>query len=178
MNTEFNHEALRRAIDPTTEEQLHDPSPYKTPRRVAEILYRGMKFYERPEVTHGELCHETISWRLIHNHYLGLRWVTVTEYAKGLYRLRNDVYADIPKKLWPFARPAIRNFELTFHWSEFTNNLLGRQVYEFCNAVAEVPFQYPWKQFEGVETYPQYAWTPRAKMAKALKCQPSGGKGL
>ena len=177
MNEEVNYEALRRAVDPTSEEMLHDPSPYKTPRQVAETLYRGMMFFDQLQVAQSALCHETISWRLIHIHYLGLRWVTVTEYAKGLYRLRNDVYADIPKKLWPFARPAIRNFELTFHWSEFTEKLVGRHVYEFCNAVAVDPFHYPWEQFTDQETYPQYAWTARAQMAEALKKQPVGGKG-
>jgi hypothetical protein len=176
MNEANNHKALRCFLGPTSEEMLHDPSPYKTPRRVAEILYRGMAFPDQPEVAQSELCHETISWRLIHQHYLGLRWVTVTEYAKGLYRLRNDTHADIPKKLWPFARPAIRSFELTFHWSEVRGDL-GREVYEFCNAVAEAPFHYPWKRFEEVETYPQYAWTPQAQKAEALKRQSTGGKG-
>ena len=176
MSQEFNYEAARRALAPTPEEMLHAPSPFKTPRRVAEILYRRMMFFDRPDASQSGLCHETISWRLIQKNNLGLRWVTVTEYAKGLYRLRNDVYADIPKKLWPFARPAIRSFELTFHWSEFTDDLVGQQVYEFCNAVAVEPFHYPWQQFADVETYPQYAWTPQAQMAEALKRQPPGGE--
>lgn len=174
MNSEINYEALRRASDPTPEEQLHAPSPFKTPRRVAEILFRGMMFFDRLEVEQSELCHETISWRLLNKCYQGLRWVTVTEYAKGLYRLRNDTWADIPKKLWPFARPAIRSFELTFHWSEVSSDL-GAEVYGFCNAVAEAPFHYPWKRFEGAETYPQYAWSPQAQKAEALKGQPPGG---
>jgi len=92
----------------------------------------------------------------------------VTEYAPGFIRLRNDVMADIPKNVWPFTRPQIRNFELTFHWEEITTDL-GEMVFRFCNAVAEEPFHFPWAPFEDIKTYPQYAWSKQAQAAYARR---------
>jgi hypothetical protein len=89
-------------------------------------------------------------------------WVTVTEYAPGLIRLRNDVYPSIPKRVWPFVLPERPRFELTFHWTEVTSEL-GEPVVALCSAMIEGGGQPAWALFDGEEGYPQYAWTRKGR---------------
>lgn len=86
----------------------------------------------------------------------------MTEYAPGIIRLRNDIDVDLPKRVWAYAKPQVREFELTFHWTEMKDEL-GQKMFEFCNAVGADRSSYPWELFRDDETYPHYAWTPRAR---------------
>lgn len=138
---------------------------FMKPRQAAQILYFGMKLFNRKDIAGWCQRGETISWRIERNGTARLHWLTATEYSPGLIRLRNDVIPSVPRKVWPFALPHTRNFELTFHWKEISQEL-GPNVFEFCNAIAAgEPFCHEWDLFEGEECYPQYAWTKRAKAA-------------
>ncbi len=172
MAHRIDFETMRKACEPDEEnerELASGNSPMKA-RQAVQILYRGMVQFDRAEVTDSYLCKETISWRLEREGWTAVRWVTVTEYAPGLLRLRNDVLANVPRRIWPFPlpRPCRRPFELTLHWTEFTHDL-GGEVYEFCNAAAEPNFQHEWRRFEGEQTYPQYAWSALARRVQELR---------
>lgn len=176
MSTDANPSAelnpfapMRRASEPELENPLEPGFTTRglKARQAAQILYRGMLLFDQPGVADSYLCKATISWRLEREGWSAVRWVTVTEYAPGLLRLRNDVLADIPRRIWPFRlpQPCRRSFELTLHWTEFTHDL-GGEVYEFCNAAAEPGFHHECRRFEGEQTYPQYAWSAIARRAQ------------
>lgn len=172
MGNRGDFEAMRKACEPdeVSERELASGNSPMKARQTAQILYRGMVLFDRVGVTDSYLCKETISWRLEREEWTAVRWVTVTEYAPGFLRLRNDVLANIPRRIWPFPfpRPCRRPFELTLHWTEFTDEL-GTEVYEFCNAAAEPGFQHDWRRFEGEQTYPQYAWSALARRVQELR---------
>jgi len=168
MNSNFQPTTTTSVTAPSNPRAILRPRYHLKAREAANLLRLGMVFFDQADVVAGQLCRETISWRLQRQHWMGVRWVTVTEYAPGFIRLRNDVMADIPKNVWPFTRPQIRNFELTFHWEEITTDL-GEMVFRFCNAVAEEPFHFPWAPFEDIKTYPQYAWSKQAQAAYARR---------
>lgn len=170
MNSNLQPAAKTLATTPGNARAILRPTYYLKAREAAKLLRLGMMLFDQADVVGGQLCRETISWRLERQHWMGVRWVTVTEYAPGFIRLRNDLMADIPKSVWPFTQPQIRSFELTFHGEEITPEL-GEMVFRFCNAVAEETFHFPWAPFEGVDTYPQYAWSQQAQAAYARRNQ-------
>ncbi len=149
------------------------PPELMGPRLAARILYRGMGLFNRKEVAFGCLRKDSISWRVQRGGWASLRWVTVTGYAPGLIRLRNDVIPAIPRRVWPFALPLPRPrpFKLTLQWREFTNEL-GEEVFRFGNAVAEESFHCDWGRFQGEPTYPHCARSRGARLAISRSFRP------
>ena len=131
-------------------------------RQAAGVLWRGMVLCDRQGVQRSTLKRDTISWRVERDGWITVLWVTVTEYTPGLIRLRNDVYASIPRDLWAFALPKRQKFELTFHWTEMIPDL-GEPLFAFCSALADEGVQLGWPLFDGETAYPGYAWTPKAR---------------
>jgi hypothetical protein len=131
------------------------------PAEAARSLYRAMRPLDMPGVVAAGLKKETIFWRLALNGWTTVRWVTVTQYARELLRLRNDLPPFIPTNVWPFALPEYRPFKLTLHWSEF-NASLGEPVFAFCGAMADKAAVHGWHLFDGEQGYPGYAWTQLA----------------
>jgi hypothetical protein len=139
------------------------PRPnFMKPRQAAQILYRGMGLFENRRVAGAGVRGETIYWRIREDPWTSVRWVTVAQYAPELLRLRNDLDPSIPKQVWPFSLPEIRNFKLTFHWTEITE-ALGAPVFAYCESMAEANLELGWALFEGEAAYPTYAWTRKAK---------------
>ncbi len=136
--------------------------PAMISRRVAEILFRGMRLREQAGVAVADLRGETVSWRVTRGIWTTVHWFTVTSYAPELFRLRNDVIASIPRKIWPFPRPERDRFELTFHCSEIAEDL-GQPLFAFCSVREEPKVILDWPLFEGESTYPGYAWTQKAR---------------
>ncbi|MCX6916972.1 MAG: hypothetical protein NT167_28700, partial [Verrucomicrobia bacterium] len=135
---------------------------YMRARQAASVLWRGMALCDRPGVQRSTLRRDTISWRVERDGWSTVLWVTVTEYAPGLIRLRNDVYASIPRDVWAFALPKRQRFELTFHWTEMTTDL-GEPLYAFCSALADEGVELGWPLFDEEDAYPGYAWTRKGR---------------
>jgi hypothetical protein len=115
-----------------------------------------------PGVAAAGVKKETVYWRLAQDGWTTVRWVTVSQYAPELLRLRNDLHPFLPGYVWPFPLPEYRPFKLTFHYSEF-NCELGERVFVFCAAMADKTTILGWHLFDGEQTYPGYAWTPLAR---------------
>jgi len=164
-------EAIRRALDPgpvvgrdaLAARWEHQRKDCMGARQAASVLSRGMKLCDRSGVQRSAFRRDTISWRVERDGWSTVLWVTVTEYAPGLIRLRNDVYASIPRDVWAFALPKRRRFELTLHWTEMTTDL-GEPLYAFCSALADEGVELGWPLFDGEETYPGYAWTRKGRV--------------
>ena len=135
---------------------------FMKPRQAAQILFRGMGLFENERVASAMLKGETIYWRIREDNWTSVRWVTVAQYAPQLLRLRNDMNPFIPKQVWPFSLPEIRNFKLTLHWTEITE-ALGEPAFAFCDAMGLPGVELGWPLFEGEDGYPTYAWTRKAK---------------
>lgn len=61
------------------------------------------------------------AWQLTREGWITMRQCTVTLYAPGCVRFRNDASIDIPKKVWPFAPVSYAVFgkmEITVHADE------------------------------------------------------------
>jgi hypothetical protein len=139
------------------------PRPFiLKPREAARVLFDGMRLFENERVASAGIKRETIYWRIREDNWTSVRWVTVAQYAPELLRLRNDLHPFIPKQVWPFALPGIRNFKLTLHWMEITE-ALGEPVFAFCDAMGLPGVELGWPLFEGEQTYPGYAWTRKAR---------------
>jgi hypothetical protein len=121
-----------------------------------------MRLSGRPFVRAANLTGATISWRVSRRGWSTVLWFTATDYFPGLIRLRNDVRGGIPKGLWPLPLPERREFELTFHYSEITAEIC-EPLFAFCAAAVEENTLLGWPLFEHEESYPQYAWTRKAK---------------
>jgi hypothetical protein len=142
---------------------FHGPRPnFMKPRPAAQILFRGMRLFENKRVASAGLKGETIYWLVREDNWTSVRWVTVAQYAPELLRLRNDLHPFIPKQVWPFPLPEIRNFELMLHWTEITE-ALGEPVFAYCDAMGLPLLELGWPLFEGENGYPTYAWTRKAK---------------
>ena len=137
-----------------------------TAREAAVVLFYGMRLAEKPGVDGGGVTRETVYWRFTRNGWVTVLWLTVTNYATGLLRLRNDVIASVPKNVWPFPLPARPSFELTFHWSEVTD-AIGEPLFAYCTAGIEDNLLLGWSLFAEEETYPGYAWTKKARQFQA-----------
>jgi hypothetical protein len=131
-------------------------------REAARVLFDAMPLFDNKRVASAGLKRETIYWRIREGNWTSVRWVTVTLYAPELLRLRNDLHPFIPKQVWPFPLPEIRNFELTLHWTEITE-ALGEPVFAYCDAMGLPGLELGWPLFEGEDGYPTYAWTRKAK---------------
>ena len=169
MNTNFNppkknpnFEAMRRAGGlPPHRAALRRPEYMRAPL-AARLLFHGMRLSEQPGVVASTLKRETISWRVSRNGWSTVHWFKVTEYAPELLRLRNDGWPEVPRIIWPFALPERRTFELTFHWTEIRREL-GEVLFAFCSTLEEPGVMLGWPLFAGEQTYPGYAWTPKAR---------------
>ena len=133
-----------------------------TPREAAVVLYDPIRSVGGFGPGESGVTRETVYWRLTRDGWMTVVWFTVTSYAAGLLRLRNDVIASVPKTVWPFALPSRPSFELTFHWSEVTRKL-GEPLLAYCAASAEEKVSIGWDLFAGEQLYPRYAWTKRAR---------------
>ena len=138
----------------------------QTPREAAVALFRGMRLWDRPGVSGGGVTRETVYWRFARDGWVTVLWFTVTNYAPGLLRLRNDVMASVPKTIWPFPLPARPSFELTFHWTEVTGRI-GEPLYAYCAAGVEERVILGWDLFAEEPLYPRYAWTKTARQFQA-----------
>jgi hypothetical protein len=154
-------EAMRRATDVPLLSREVVENPMR-PRLAAEILFRGMRLREMPNVTAAALQKETVVWRFSHGPWITVHWFTVTAYSGGLLRLRNDVLASVPKTVWRFRLPPRRSFELTFHWSEIRSEI-GEPLFAFCSALDIPDLIFGWPLFSDESTYPGYAWTKKAR---------------
>jgi len=132
------------------------------PSEAARRLYESMRPLDMPGVAAAGVKKETVYWRLAQDGWTTVRWVTVSQYAPELLRLRNDLHPFLPGYVWPFPLPEYRPFKLTFHYSEF-NRELGERVFAFCAALADKTTILGWHLFDGEQTYPGYAWTPLAR---------------
>lgn len=135
---------------------------YMTPRQAAQILYDGMRLSGRPFVRAANLTGSTISWRVSRRGWNTVLWFTAADYFPGLIRLRNDLQGGIPRGVWPLPLPERREFKLTFHYSEITAEIC-EPLFAFCLAAVEENTLLGWPLFEHEPTYPQYAWTRKAK---------------
>jgi hypothetical protein len=133
------------------------------PREAAVVLYDAIRSVGQFAPGKSGVTRETVYWRLSRDGWETVVWFTVTNYAAGLIRLRNDVVASVPKTVWPFALPSRPSFELTFHWSEVTEKL-GEPLLAYGAASAEVNLSMGWKLFEEEQLYPRYAWTKKARL--------------
>jgi hypothetical protein len=129
---------------------------------LAFRLMLDLRLDQRPRVVASGRRHSTVYWRIQQGTWTSVRWVTVHEYLPGLIRLRNDLVPPIPQRVWPFALPAVRTMELTFHWSELVASVAD-PVFALFDGADNPEGVVPWPVFDGENTYPQYAWTPRAK---------------
>jgi hypothetical protein len=134
---------------------------------AALTLFHGMPLAGRPDVSAGGITRETVYWRWERDGWATVLWFTVTNYAPGLVRLRNDVDANIPKTVWPFSLPKRPSFELTFHCSEITGGI-GEALFAYCAASAEENLMIGWELFEEEQSYPRYAWTKKARQFQEL----------
>src|SRR5437879_1919782 len=89
------------------------------PREAARVLYAAMRPLDMSGVAAAGVKGETIYWRVSRDGWTSIQWVTISQYAPELLRLRNDLQPFIPTRIWPFALPECRPFKLTLHQSEF-----------------------------------------------------------
>ena len=135
---------------------------------ASRLLFAGLRLYGRPGIQGSGLTGETVYWRYSQEGWVTVVWLTVTNYSPGLLRIRNDILANIPKRIWPFDLPLHASFELTFHCSEVCESIC-EPLYAFCVAGTEHGLQLGWPLFEDEPAYPRYAWTKKAKYFRAAK---------
>ncbi|HCX30024.1 MAG TPA: hypothetical protein DHU55_09695 [Blastocatellia bacterium] len=89
-------------------------------------------------------------------------WIYITEYPRGYFRIRNDMWMPIPKKAWSLSLPrvgGVERFELTFHKSELTDS-----IHDLIFFSCSVPgFQFSSPLFKETGEVPVYAWTIKGR---------------
>jgi hypothetical protein len=102
-----------------------------------------------------------VAWLIEKDGWFSVRTCSVTLYAPGCIRFRNDLDFDIPKRVWPLrAMPSrVRTMEITIHESE-VSALLPLIV-----QIAEDPsHDYPSALFPKKLISPSYCWSVKGEM--------------
>jgi len=109
---------------------------------------------------------QTHYWRHFIPGFVGLRWISVTEYAEGIIRFRNDLMPDPPQYVWPaalpYSHPNAGQFELTCLPDEIPDlaDDLVRWASDLPTEITHPLFR------DGGPCGIGYQWTARAKAAQ------------